>query len=69
MIHSQGENTMGDDVAREAVEIGCAAIEHTKRQMELISRGLPSDHSGQRAMKLVFLKLDEARLWLSEVAR
>lgn len=58
---------MGDETVREAVSIGQELIDRTKQQLELMSRVLPADR--MRAMRLVFLKMDEARLWLGEVGR
>ena len=64
--HSQ-ESTMEEQARLDAVvEAGTEVLLLAKRHMEMIARALPADR--MRPMRLVFLKLDEARLWLGEVA-
>ncbi|AYJ85760.1 hypothetical protein D3Y57_06975 [Sphingomonas paeninsulae] len=57
---------MPEDLA-EIVEVSENLIRNTKTQIELTSRYMNAPQ--MRSLKLVLLKLDEARLWMGEVGQ
>ena len=58
---------MDDEDIALACDVAAQLIDNTKAQVELLFAQLPPER--RRAMRLVFLKLDEARLWMREAGR